>query len=154
MLKKTSFAIIAGTASMDLQRPATTAALRSTFEILKSAAEKCLRQKCRFVVLLIPSKERVYESAVLARSELPPSEYSRMVQSEREVTNLLVGLMQESRIEHADVTDRLIKAIDAEPDVYPDTGDGHPLRAGYQVYAEAVGELLKSVQPTVRMSTN
>lgn len=146
--------LIAGTAAMDLQRPTTEAAFRATLAILKSAADKCRRQQCRFVVLLIPSKERVYESAVLTRTGARSSEYTRMVQSEREVTSLLVRMLAESRIEYADVTERLVKSINVEPDVYPDTGDGHPLRSGYQVYAESVGELLESVRPTVRISTN
>lgn len=143
-----------GAAGMDLRRPEIAAAFQLLVEFLKRAREQCRNADCHLVILLIPSRERVYETIVRSRNQPPPTAFAAMVSREREVTSQLAGLLQEFRIDYADATPGLVNAIDHDEDVYPATSDGHPLRTGYKVYADAVCEVIQSIQPPVRAGTN
>lgn len=105
---------------------------------IKSEAE---RRGYRLVVMLLPTKERVY--ANLLKQAGYVDKHHRLAEALRQedaVRDLIAGFLQAKHFDYVDV----LPALEAESvhrDVYPLT-DSHPNKVGYRVIAETVNHHL------------
>ena len=127
-------------AELNMNDPDIGAAFARTLTILENMQLKCADQEIELLVMLLPTRESVYSVAV---QHDWPAEFSAIVERETIVRTRLQRAMQERRIRFLDVLPHLVSAVNATPDVYPDYDDGHPLAAGYEVYATAVARALR-----------
>jgi lysophospholipase L1-like esterase len=134
-------------AELNMNDPDIGAAFVRTLKILENMQYKCADQGVDLLVMLLPTRESVYSAAV---QHDWPAEFSLIVEQEQILRTRLQRAMQDRRIRFLDVLPHLVSAVNATPDVYPDYDDGHPLSAGYEVYATAVASALTTVDVAQR----
>jgi hypothetical protein len=131
---------------LDQQSAAVQEGMRITFELLKQMKELCDQHRVQFVVLVIPTKERVFSEYLEHNSKLP-------------MRNVLDGLISNEQIARAKTFQALTEAgityVDALPalregitnQLYARTAaDMHPNQNGYKIIAEAVVRELQFVK--------
>lgn len=117
--------------------------MRITFELLRDMNEACVREGCRFVVAIIPTKETVFSRYFEGTARIHLREaLDRLIANERLARNELVKFLESGRIAYVDVLPALEKATGGE--LYArTTRDMHPGKNGYRVIGEAVAAYLK-----------
>ncbi|MEQ9406396.1 MAG: SGNH/GDSL hydrolase family protein [Fuerstiella sp.] len=132
------------TADMDCSDPRLAAALQQTIEILSRADQQCRQQNVSLRVLLIPTRETVY----CASQRFPPQselvELHRLAATEAALRQRLSEQLSQLAISHLDLLPPLAAALDSVEGVYASYDEGHPLSAGYHVYAAALVSSLAS----------
>ncbi|WP_077026895.1 hypothetical protein [Fuerstiella marisgermanici] len=123
---------------MDLTDPPIVAAYDKTAQVLAHAKQSCDAAGVRLTVLLIPTRESVYFQNAHSGQSSWPNELQQMVQRETELRTRLQVILQQQQVEHIDLLPSLAAALDDETPVYAPHDEGHPLAAGYRVYAAAV----------------
>lgn len=118
--------------------------LANAERLFQGIAAAATERGVRVGVLLTPSKIRVaYEWAALHDLAIP-NELALAAGSEIHLNERFRDLFESLGFATADPTAGLISLVDAsEAEVYP-TWNGHPLSAGYRVYAEAADGLLSA----------
>ena len=124
---------------MDLSNSKIEGALNTTLKIITDADEKCRQQNVRLCVLLIPTRESVYFHATENVNREP---WKKLAQTETDVRSRILSALEAGQVQHTDLLPALTDALKTTPDVYPQYDEGHPLPAGYEVYATAAAKLL------------
>lgn len=127
-------------ATVDTEQPAVIAGLRLTREALLQIASDLEATECRMLVVLIPTKELVYEPLVTGQAERIPDPLRRIWLHERQLRESVTLFLSEQGIECVDTLDALQDAVREGTQVYPRGHDGHPMREGYRVIAEVVDD--------------
>ena len=91
------------------------------------------------LVVLLPTKERVFEEAVHRAGEAVPRSYQHSVDAEAQIAERFADRMNELEIPYIDTLPALRGALDAGYEIFPANVDGHFTVRGYQVIAEEVG---------------
>lgn len=123
---------------LDPQLPQVQEGMRITkqaFSDLKRAADA---QGMRPLVVLLPTKERVYCRYLQASGERMPKTFVRLCEAEERVKQDLVQFFLANNIQYVDVTAAMEEEISKHVQIYPTGSDGHPLVSGYNVIARAV----------------
>lgn len=94
----------------------------------------------RFVVLLVPIRERIFADDL--RNAGRPRDLERLLANEAALTVALEKRLDDAGIAYASAQAYLAAARASGERVYPDGEDDHPVRAGYGAYARTVTELL------------
>jgi len=123
---------------MDLTDPPIRSALQTTLQMLASANEKCSARGVTFTVLLIPTRESVFSHSQQTIRAAFPDGLLRLAQRESELRDRMQSALTELGIAFRDVLPSLVSAIDSGIVVYSAYDEGHPLAAGYRVYASLV----------------
>jgi hypothetical protein len=127
---------------LDLGRKEIREGLRITKRLLQDMNGACVANGCRFVVVVIPTKEMVFASNL----EREPSIHLRraideLLAGERAIRKDLFGYFQDAGIRYIDTLPALERATGQGLYVRSDR-DMHPGRNGYRVIAEAVADYL------------
>lgn len=116
--------------------------MRITFRLLREMDEVCVREGCRFVVVIIPTKETVFSEYLEGNPRLHLHEaVDRLISNERVAKRTLIESLGRAKIAYLDVLPALQQAVGNE--LYArTTRDMHPGRNGYRVIGEAVAGYL------------
>ena len=110
-----------------------------TLQIFQNAQQRCSAHGTSLLVLLLPTRESVYAHA----TEGPwAEEFSSIVEQETRVRTRLQKALHARGIRCLDVLPQMVAAVNTTHGVYADFDDGHPLAAGYKIYASAATQAL------------
>ena len=102
----------------------------------------CRQTTCRFLVVIIPTKETVFSEYIEKNSQLHLHEaLDRVIVNERATKKTLVEFLASEGIPYVDTLPALKKAVGNQ--LYAQTTrDMHPGKNGYNVIGETVAEYL------------
>jgi hypothetical protein len=126
---------------LDLQDPRIKAGMEITKDLTSDMRSVTERQGIRFIVVVIPTKERVY-SELLRRAGYP-AKYPRLAEAfvqEDVARAAIIELLHEQNIEVLDLLSPLEAQV-RNRDLYQ-LADPHPNREGYRVIAEKIDRYL------------
>lgn len=132
--------------ALDPQLPSVQEGFRVTtraFASLKSIADA---QGTRLLVVLIPTKERVYCRYLKDSGTRMPGTLVRLCDAEERVKEDLVQFLAARKVAYVDVTGVMEEQIQKHVQLYPSDGDSHPNAAGHGVIARAVYDVMRSHQ--------
>lgn len=118
--------------------------MRITFHLLKEMNEICRQEGCRFLVVIIPTKETVFAEYFARNPAIRLHDaVDRVIASEQSAKNALIEILDKAGVEHLDVLPALKRSVWNH--LYAQsTRDMHPGKNGYKVIGEAVAEYLRS----------
>ncbi len=137
----TSYRLLA----LDLDDPRIADGLRITIDLLRRMKEIADGANTHLMILLIPTKETVYEEAALAGSGGENPTFRRLIDMERRARLELTVACKEEEIAYVDTLPHLARALEEKHRIYPSDTEGHPLAAGYSVLASACYEGLRNL---------
>jgi hypothetical protein len=125
---------------LDLGRKEIREGLRITKRLLQDMNEACRKSGCRFVVVVIPTKEMVFASYLERDSSIPlRGVISELLANERAIRKELFAYFQAAGIRCVDTRPALERM--AGQGLYAQSDrDMHPGRNGYRVIAESVAD--------------
>jgi lysophospholipase L1-like esterase len=113
---------------------------KRAFAAIKDEADK---QGVALLVVLIPTRERVYCPYLKATGATLPPAYLKLCQIEEANKAELVQALGAKGIAHVDPTGAMEAQVEKHVQIYPPTSDGHPTSLGHRVIAESVWAALK-----------
>lgn len=125
---------------MDLAQQEAGLGFQITEDVLIEARNRLDKQDIKLIVLFVPSKESIYLDFLEGSGYPVPDQYFDLVAGERNIVARLTKTLDDNGIEHASAEPYVADAVKQSLKVYAFTGDGHPLKAGYDAYARAVYE--------------
>lgn len=135
-------------AAVDSRLPKIREGLRITLGVLDDlAARMRTAPKARLLVVLIPTKERIFARAVAAGTGVegdPPDDYARSVREEQRISAGLEARMDELGLRHLDLLPALQASLGRGEAIFPPNADGHFTPLGYARIAAAVAEALSA----------
>lgn len=116
--------------------------MRITFHLLEEMDEECRKEGCKFLVVIIPTKETVFAKYIEQNPKLHLYEaLHKVIVNERQAKSEMTAYLDDHKIAYVDVLPALERS--AEQQLYAQTTrDMHPGRNGYKVIGEAVAEYL------------
>lgn len=128
--------------ALDLDSAGVREGLRLSLEQLGRMALECSEAGVRFLVVLIPTKERVFQLSIEANPEVSAHESLRtLLRNENQIDREVRQFLDQRRIPYLDLVEPLRRAA-LHRAIYPPTGDGHPTGDGYAVIARAVARAI------------
>jgi len=128
--------------AVDLARPAVRDGLRITEFALRSVAADCLGSEVEVLLLLIPTKERVYQEFLVRRNVPEADKLDTVANAERDVTERVFGIARECGMRIVDPTEVLVEALATGDAPWPHGRDGHLNGIGSQIVAAALATAL------------
>jgi hypothetical protein len=128
--------------AVNLEDPRIVEGLRLTEVSLGTIADLAARRGGHLLVVLIPTKERVYAERMRAEGRALDPTYAALVAQEEECGHRVEAFLLAAGIEQLDLIPHLRSAVVAGNAVYPPTTESHPSPRGYDVIAEAVARRL------------
>lgn len=104
----------------------------------------------RMLVVLVPTKERVFARAIEEAGVPAPESYERSVREEARIASGLAGAMQELGIPHVDLLPDLEQSVARGERIFPPNVDGHFTPLGYRRIAESVARALEAADDGAR----
>jgi hypothetical protein len=101
--------------------------------------ELAAERSIRFIVLLIPSKELVFQKL----QSNPSTGYRALTENETEFWKITKDFFEGNRIEYVDALSALQAQLAAGVQPYPASDDGHPNEQGHSAIAKVVAAYLK-----------
>jgi lysophospholipase L1-like esterase len=133
-------------AVLDMQIPSVQEGLRITKRAFTSLQKEAVAQNAELLIVLIPTKERVYCHYIKDSGGLIPTTFISLCDAEERTKGELEQYFDTNKIEYVDVT----KALEAQTykhiQIYPKDSDGHPLAIGYGVIARTVYDAVRRLQ--------
>lgn len=116
--------------------------MRITFHLLKEMDQLCKSEGCRFLVVIIPTKETVFSEYLEKNPQLHLHDaLMRVIANERSVKGALTDFLTSAGIAYLDPLPMMQQAIGKR--LYAQTTrDMHPGKNGYQVVGEVVASYL------------
>lgn len=112
--------------------------LRITQEALATLDETLNQSGVDHLVMLIPTKERVYEELVLKVS--PTEAFLNLMENEKWAHDALIDFMRGKNIAHLSLLPALKKSLWVGKTPYQNSNDGHPSREGQRAIAECIAD--------------
>ncbi len=140
------------TARLRLASNDTQPAASAGYSIMANAATQIAGQAqtggVRVVFTVIPTKELVYAGKVKAEGLDAPADYSQLVASEQQRIAALRGQLESlPGALYVDVLVPLQRAALGEVSLYPDTVNGHPVAAGYEIIGRELARTVDDLLP-------
>lgn len=129
--------------ALDPQLPSVQQGLRITKRAFSSMKGEANTLGVQLLVVLIPTKERVYCSYVKSSSDPLPSTLVRLCDSEDRLKEDLLKFLATEKIANVDVTTAMEAAVRKHVQIYPKEADGHPQASGHHVIARAIYEVVR-----------
>ncbi len=120
------------------------ASLSITSQVMRQCAARCRTRGVDFVVVLLPTKELVFEAIVDDTGKYP--KYPELTTFEHTVRNRIITQLDEHGIAWVDTLPALRACLDRGEQPYPISADGHPNLIGYRAIAEAVAQHINDRQ--------
>ena len=116
--------------------------MRITLQLLKEMDKACRQEGCKFLVVIIPTKETVFSDYIETNPQLHLHELlARVIANERSTKKTLVEFLAGEGIAYVDTLPALKQAVGNQ--LYAQsTRDMHPGKNGYRVIGEAVAQYL------------
>src|SRR3989338_5029966 len=105
--------------------------------------QRLTQEGVRFVIVIIPTKEMVYETHMRSAGESLPSGYTGIFASEMLLRKEIFTFCEEAHISCIDTLPDLAKKLDEKVMIYQHTIDGHPNAMGYDAIAKTVYQYIK-----------
>jgi lysophospholipase L1-like esterase len=141
---RTVFTTALNLARLDLRDPRIAEGLRITKTVLTRIKARTDAAGARLLVLLIPTKEAAYASAVRARRAQADPVYEMLITMEARARAEVAAHCGAAGVKVVDALPRLSEAVGRGEQVYPATTDLHFSADGYPLLAQAVNEALVS----------
>lgn len=130
-------------AAVDVSLPKVREGLRITREVLVDLGRRASEvPDTDLLVLLIPTKERIFARAVSSAGIPTPHSYVRGVSEELKISFGLIALMKQHGIPYLDLLPVFEEAVARGEVIFPANVDGHFTPLGYRRLAEAVASEL------------
>ena len=131
-------------AGLDQARPEVQEGMRITFQLLDEMNANCRKIGCTLTVVIIPSKETVFEPYFERAPDLPLQPLvESLIRNERVATASVHDHLQKNGIGYIDTLPALRSAVQNEL-YYRGPADMHPNANGYRVIGVAVAEFLQA----------
>lgn len=116
--------------------------MRITFHLLKEMDRACIQAGCKFLTVIIPTKETVFAEYIAKSPQLHlRTALERVIVNEQSVKMDLVEFLSGERIAYVDAAPDLRRAV--KDQLYAQTTrDMHPGKNGYRVIGDTVAEYL------------
>jgi len=116
--------------------------MRITFHLLEEMDMECRKEGCKFLVVIIPTKETVFAKYIEQDTTLHLYEtLHKVIVNERQAKSEMITYLDDHKIAYLDALPALERST--EKQLYAQTTrDMHPGRNGYRVIGEAVAEYL------------
>jgi len=141
---KTIFAPELFRTSLDPADARVSEGLAITKDALIEIGAETKRLGARLLVVLIPTKGRVYCPYMKATGAALAPAFAWECETESKVMDAIASHLVRAGIAHIDVTNALQSYVASHVAIYPDHSDDHPTATGYGVIA---GEVAKAVAP-------
>jgi hypothetical protein len=128
--------------ALNLQDPRIAEGVRIAHRAINTMKEVAAKRSIRFIVLLIPTKELVFQELYSS----PSASYRRVTENEAEFWKITKKFFDVNRIEYLDALPALRAQLLAGIQPYPVSDDGHPNEHGHLAIAKLVAAYLKSPQ--------
>lgn len=113
--------------------------LRITLDVLGEIATRIEREpETRLLVVLLPTKERIYARAVSSAGVSTPWSYVQSVSGETRIAMELTALLEERGVPTLDLLPAMEASLARGEAIFPPNADGHFTEVGYRVIAEQV----------------
>lgn len=139
---KTSFVSGENIFGLDINNKEIKEGLIKTLLIFDKMHELCRQRKISFVVVVMPTKARVYSKFIDSTLD----KYGlirKQIEYEREVTRDIIDHFKKNGINYLEVLSFLQNRIGTQM-IYTASIDGHPNRWGYEVIAQAIADYLNN----------
>ncbi|MCC7430484.1 SGNH/GDSL hydrolase family protein [bacterium] len=127
--------------ALNLNDPRIAEGFRISLEAIRLANEKAKSQGVKFLVLIIPTKEIVFENFVAKGSN---KTYTQLLENEKLVSGRLKTFLQTQKIDFVDALPELVKFAEQGKQPYKAISDGHPNENGYKTIAKTVFEKISA----------
>lgn len=116
--------------------------MRITFHLLTEMNQACIKAGCRFLTVIIPTKETVFAEHIIKKPQLHLRDaLERVIANEQSVKLDLLEFLSREHIAYVDTLPALRRAITNQ--LYAQTTrDMHPGKNGYRVIGDTVVEYL------------
>ncbi|MGY4828014.1 hypothetical protein ACVNIS_05475 [Sphaerotilaceae bacterium SBD11-9] len=135
---KTVFTAYDRTWVQDLSQANVREGMQITQRAFAAIKEEADKQSVDLLVVLIPTRERVYCPYLKASGAQLPAAHLKVCDLEEVAKAELVQAFQAKGIRYVDTTGALEAQAARHVQIYPPTSDGHPTALGHRVIAEAV----------------
>lgn len=132
--------------AMNTLRPRVQGGLRITKRAFASLQKEADAQGRKLLIVLIPTKERVYSRYIKDSGGRMPNTYASLCDAEERIKQELVLFFAAEKIAYVDVTEAMEKQTYQHAPIYPKDSDGHPLATGYGVIARTVYDAMRRQQ--------
>lgn len=126
-------------AALDLDDPRIGEGLRISLEAMRRMSDRAADGGLRLLVLLIPTKERVFEG----RWPEPSQSYRRLIDNEARLWEIVMRFLDGNGIAYVDALPALRDQLERQVQPYPVSDDGHPGPSGHLAIAQAVASFLR-----------
>ena len=130
--------------AIDPADPRNRAGLHIALEAIRRCANRCRQEGVDFVVVVLPTKELVFETLVDDPGRFP--KYEELIVFENALRAKIAQTLAAQGIAHVDTLDALRACFDRGEQPYAVSGDGHPNAIGYRAIAAAIAEHLQMVE--------
>lgn len=129
--------------ALDSRRPDVQEGLRITMRAHEAMKANADARKIRLLVVVIPTKERVYCGYLKQCGASMPESLIALCDEEERVTTEIEAFLAARGIEFVDTREALEERVRAHRTIYPQDDDGHPTSEGYRAIARAVFDALQ-----------
>jgi len=138
-------------AGLDQGDPRIREGLRVSLEAISRIAERAGSRQISFMVLLIPTKEFAFGSAVGSPTADLPDVYADLLENERQALEMTKSYLSARSIHFIEGAPIFQACIQEGIQLYRESNDGHPNPLGHEALANLViPEILKSLPPKDR----
>jgi hypothetical protein len=125
-------------ATLDQSDPRVRAGLHISMQAIRNMREFCAARGMTFIVVLLPTKEFVFQDRVRDWDSQP--DYARLMEAEGQSRQTLVRFLLENHIAFVDPLPKLKSSV-AQP--YFENVDGHPNAAGHSIIATTIVDVMR-----------
>ncbi|MBN2448108.1 MAG: SGNH/GDSL hydrolase family protein, partial [Phycisphaerae bacterium] len=129
--------------ALDLADPRIADGERIALESLRKLCEQIRAAGVEPVLLLIPTKERVFANAITDADTDMPAEYEHLIANEELLWSATKAAAANLGVTCIDALPALQAALAADQSPYPPNADGHPNADGYHIIAQTVAGALQ-----------
>lgn len=115
--------------------------LRISLAALREMSIRAKNSKVSFMVVLIPTKERVYKEIIKAQGAT--AIFNQLMQDEERLEKRLIQFFENENISYLRLLPALKLSLWSGQSPYPDNADGHPAPVGHQAIAQCLSVYLK-----------
>ena len=128
--------------------PAVTAGYAIMANAARRIGEQAQANGVNVVFTIIPTKELVYAARVESEGLDAPADYEQLIASEgRRIAGLRRQLESVPGALYVDLLEPLQRAALGEGSLYPDTVNGHPVAAGYEIIGRELAGTVEGLLP-------